>query len=457
MSGIFRLALALTALGAPAAAHVSERVFVGLMPTDVYITAGVTAVALTVVALFFTPDRWIATIFRAPGNAGQGVRTLRHATSLAGFLVLCLLLVAGAAGPSDPLRNPLPLAVWTLWWIGMPFAQAVFGDLWAWVNPWTGLHRLVFGAGPAPYSARRLGYWPALAGFVVFAFLMLADPAPDDPRRLVWIVAEYFVLQFALTGLFGVEWLRRGECFTVYFSWLSKLSPFCSVSKGFVRMPGARLTDAAALPLSGTCLVLTILATGSFDGLNETFWWLARIGVNPLAFPGRSAVMVPNSLGLFGFATGLIAVFSSATWVGLLLARRTATFEQALGRLVFAILPIALGYHFAHFLTTVMVNGQYALAAATDPFGSGADFLGLGNFYVTTGFFNTRASAEAIWLAQAGAIVIGHVVAVLLAHAIALEIFRDRRATLVSQIPVVAFMVLYTLFGLWILASPVGA
>ena len=30
-----------------------------------------------------------------------------------------------------------------------------------------------------------------------------------------------------------------------------------------------------------------------------------------------------------------------------------------------------------------------ALAAASDPFATGADYLGLGTYYVTTGFFNT--------------------------------------------------------------------
>jgi len=126
-----------------------------------------------------------------------------------------------------------------------------------------------------------------------------------------------------------------------------------------------------------------------------------------------------------------------------------------------SILPIALGYHIAHYLPSFLVDAQYALAAATDPMARGADYLGLGSFYVTTGFFNTQASVRLIWLTQAGAVVTGHILAVILAHAIALRHFGSERNAAInaslSQVPLAIFMILYTFFGLWLLASPRGA
>ena len=104
-----------------------------------------------------------------------------------------------------------------------------------------------------------------------------------------------------------------------------------------------------------------------------------------------------------------------------------------------------------------MVNIQYAAAAANDPLGTGADLLGLGHFYVTTGFFNTRDSVRIIWLTQCFAVVAGHVIAVMVAHEIASRIFRTGRQALLSQIPMSVFMILYTLLSLWLLASPRGA
>ena len=106
--------------------------------------------------------------------------------------------------------------------------------------------------------------------------------------------------------------------------------------------------------------------------------------------------------------------------------------------------------------TAILVDGQYALVALSDPLGRGHDLLGLGEFYVTTGFFNTPASVRAIWLSQAGAVVAGHVVSVMLAHGNAVRAFGSGRRAALSQAPLVLFMVAYTVFGLWLLASPRG-
>ena len=88
-------------------------------------------------------------------------------------------------------------------------------------------------------------------------------------------------------------------------------------------------------------------------------------------------------------------------------------------------LPIALAYRTAHYLPSLLVDGQYVLVALNDPFATGADYLGLSGFYVTTGFFNHRETMRAIWLSQAGFIVLGHVVAVILAHGAAVKIYGD--------------------------------
>ena len=202
---------------------------------------------------------------------------------------------------------------------------------------------------------------------------------------------------------------------------------------------------------------MLILGTGSFDGLNETFWWLGKIGINPLEFPGRSAVIVPTILGLLIANVLLVAVFALVVWLGLALARSTVSFVDAFGLLALAILPIALGYHAGHYLTALLVQVQYTVSALSDPFGTGADYLRLGQFYVTTGFFNSRDTVEIIWLCQAGAVVIGHVLSILLGHALATRLFATARQAFISQLPLALFMIVYTLFGLWLLATPRGA
>ena len=92
----------------------------------------------------------------------------------------------------------------------------------------------------------------------------------------------------------------------------------------------------------------------------------------------------------------------------------------------------------------------------SDPMGSGADLLDLGTFYVTTGFFNTPGTVKVIFLAQAGAVVVGHVIAILLAHALAVRGHDTNWRAVLGQAPLALFMIAYTFFGLWLLASPRG-
>ncbi len=84
--------------------------------------------------------------------------------------------------------------------------------------------------------------------------------------------------------------------------------------------PGRAFVDRAALPLSGTLFVLLALASVSFDGLSRTFLWLDFTGINPLEFPGRSAVVLPNTLGLIGTFIALSGVFFTSVYIGCWLA-----------------------------------------------------------------------------------------------------------------------------------------
>ena len=70
---------------------------------------------------------------------------------------------------------------------------------------------------------------------------------------------------------------------------------------------------------------------------------------------------------------------------------------------------------------------------------------------------STQDTVRAIFLTQAGAVVAGHMLAIILSHAIAVREFGSARRAVLSQAPLAVFMVLYTFFGLWLLAAPRGA
>ena len=204
--------------------------------------------------------------------------------------------------------------------------------------------------------------------------------------------------------------------------------------------------------------MLLVLGTASFDGLAETFAWLAAWRVNPLEFPGRSAVTWPNTLGLLALPLGLAVLFAltvvlGARWAG---ERDMARQRRLAGRLVHAIVPIAMAFQFAHYLTFVLMNGQHAWVMVSDPLARGWDLFGTAHHHVTGSFLADMGRVRWIWGAQIGVIVAGHVIGLLVAHLIALDEFGDARRAARSQAPLAATMVGYTVFGLWLLSTPVA-
>lgn len=443
-------------------AHASEQGFVLLLPTDAYVAAGVTSVALTVLLLTVLPPHVFAALFR-PWPLWRA-RRLAHAriaaNSLSSLLLLALVWI-GLTGPRDPLTNALPLAVWTVWWVLLVSLQGVFGDLWRWLDPWrapVALTRRLIGAGPFLRLPAKIGHAPAILSFLGLAGVLLADPAPADPARLARYVGLYWLFTFAALLVFGPRWRLRGEGIAMLMRNYATMGLF-----GRVRhRTGIGLTGWQALrrrvpPAGVAVFMLLLLGCGSFDGLNETFWWLALLGLNPLEFPGRSAVIAPNLIGLILANGALIAAYGLTIRLGLWLARADMGWGHAFALFAPTILPIALGYHIGHYLPSFLVDGQYALAALNDPLARGDRLLGMETFYVSTGFFNAQDSVRVIWLSQAGAVVIGHILAIMMAHHLALRHFGSTRQATLSQLPLALFMVLYTLLGLWLLATPRGA
>jgi hypothetical protein len=397
---------------------------------------------------------------------------LSTGASLAMLVVIVALVGAGVVGSRDPLDNPLPLFVWTVWWVGFTYLHAAVGDLWANLNPWIGLHRLLAAARPLAAWGRRppLRYppraacWPAVAGLALFAWFELIHPAPQDPAILAAVVAGYLLAHVLAVLLFGPRWLEQAETFSVFFRIVALVSPLALRSSGDrhgadrarpgleITAPGLNLLRAEPLDASRIVFALLVLSAVSFDGLSRTFSWLALVGVNPLAYPGRTALMLPNTLGLVGAFAVLSGAFLVAVAVGARLGAMGRAGRPA-GIFILAMVPIVCGYHFAHYLPVFLVDVQWALRAASDPFALGWNLLGTRGLHVVTSFLSDSARVYAVWHAQVGLIVAAHVAGVVVAHALAVR-HADRRAAVAGQLPLLLLMIGYTVLGLWLLSTP---
>ncbi|RUM97056.1 hypothetical protein EET67_14395 [Pseudaminobacter arsenicus] len=447
----------------PAFAHASERGHVLLLPTDYYIAGGAIAVAASFLVLAILPPKLLERLAAQRLALFSISKDLRVLASLCAFALFATLVAAGLFGSRDPLSNPLPLTIWTLLWVGMTLVQGVFGNLWSWINPWYGPWRLLAALFPAikhRTMPERPGYWPAVLLFLAFAWFELIDPAPDDPARLASAAGLYWLASFVLMIAFGYnDWSRRSEFLSVFFGMISRFAVTeAAAGNRRVRLslcwPGARLWHAKPLPVSGIAFLLLVLSSVSFDGLSKTFFWLGLIGINPLEFPGRSAVMAVNTLGLMLTFAALSCAYLAAVRLGERLAASGNSLADVAGLMVWSIAPIALVYHFSHYLTALLVDGQYALVALSDPFSLGWNLLGTAHFHVEAGIVAGHDSAWALWNAQAVAIIAGHALAVLIAHALAFRLHEDARRATMSQFPLTVLMIFYTVFGLWLLSTP---
>ncbi len=444
-------------------AHASDRGHVLLLPTGHYIIGGALAVAASFAVLFFIDPRRLERLAAKRLIIGARGEALRLPLSLLSFLVLAVLVAAGLFGSRDPLSNPLPLTVWTLLWVGVTLLQGLAGNVWACINPWYGPWRLSCMILRRPPDKPPLAMpawfamWPAVALLLAFAWFELIYPAPDDPARLAWVVGLYWLFGLAMAMLFGYEpWMKRGEFLSVFFGMVARFGIAGRERSGSLSLglPGARLATTAALPLSGSLFLLAALGSVSFDGLSKTFFYFSLNGLNPLEFPGRTALMGINTAGLIAFCCLLAGIFFAAVFIGEKLIDSRQSFAVAAGTLVWSIVPIALAYHFSHYLTVLLVNGQYALVALSDPFSLGWNLFGTADMPVMAAIAAGSDAAWAVWNAQAAAIVAGHVLAVLVAHMLAFRLHATPRAAMVSQFPLTLLMIGYTVFGLWLLSTP---
>lgn len=434
-----------------ALAHASERAVLMTLPTQGFIWGAGGAVALTA-ALATLGARLPAfrqrLLLDRPAVLPDGVVSWASALLFAGLVLL------GLVGPRDPAANLLPLTIWTVLWVGLTLVQALFGNLWRGLNPWTGPVRTARGllGRTSGIGLSRLGQLPATLGLFAFAWFEIVSLAPADPARLAVVAGLYWLMIFALAVLEGEDWLGKGEFLTVFFAYVAEIAPFWGVCRAgrvqvMAGLPGTQVLALPPLSPSAVAFVTLALSSVSFDGLHETFRWVAALGLNPLDYPGRSAVKAVNTLGLiatWAVMAGLILLASAPV--------RRHRGGGVTGQLCLSLLPIAAAYHIAHYLTALLTQGQYALVALSDPLGRGDDFLALGPHWVGFGFLADRDAVWAVWSVQFVIILAAHLIAVLLAEQI------QRRGgapvPVLASLPMILLMVLYTCFGLWLLSAP---
>ena len=420
---------------------------------------------------------------------------------LVGVGLLLLVGATGLFGESDSVENFAPVFVWVIWWIGMGFVVALAGNVWTLLNPW----RTLFGWAEAlykrvtgrdelsralPYPA-WLGVWPAFLQFLVFIWVELAYDNSADPFALGVMATLYSAMTLLGMFLFGKHvWLRHGEVFSVYFDVLAKFAPT------EVRVPGesvceecsdgsaCRIEDDGcvncyecvervggkvelnlrpwAIGLSRSekvtvdrlAFVVFMLSSVTFDGFKATGQWARTVlDLKPSLSTvlGNDYITGAETLGIAAFLLGFLALYLGFSYLVRLAGGRGISYGRVAYSFLYSLVPIALVYNMAHYWTFLATIGQRIVPLLSDPFGYGWDLLGTASVEPNYGIIN----ATMVWYTQVVLIIVGHVAAVFLAHLMAGRLIVDQRRALLSQVPMLGLMVIYTVSSLWILAQDI--
>jgi hypothetical protein len=392
-------------------------------------------------------------------------RALEVLCGVIGVALFGLAVWAGLAGAQSTQANITPTLVYVIFWNVIPVLSLVIGDWFSAFNPWRAIARgaswvagrVSPGSVPdvLPYP-ERLGYWPAALGIFGFAALELVvrPSIGEDPSWLAILSLVYAAVMLVGMALYGVEaWTRNADGFAVLFRLFSTLAPLhWSERRLAVRAPltgTVRVAPAAGL----VAVVAVAIGTTSFDGMRENKWWtdialdiqgvLQDIGLSP-----TFGLEVAYCLGMLA----VVVILGSLYLVGVLGMRtvdKTYPWRDLARRFAPSLIPIALAYMVAHYWSQIAARGQATVFLASDPLGKGWDLFGTADNTINYAII----TANRVWYVQVGALILGHVAGLILAHDRALAIFKDPRVATRSQYWMLAVMVAFTSLGLWLLSS----
>ncbi|WP_137684214.1 hypothetical protein [Haloarcula mannanilytica] len=411
------------------------------IPTWLFLSTGGAAVGASFLLASFVTDRAFIERIHGWGRplSGEFERVLGLVGQLIGVVGLAAVLVIGFVGPTTARTNLAILLVWVGWWAGLAMTTYLLGNAWATLNPLKTLADLL------PTLDRsypdRVGSWPAVAGLLVLVWLEVVSPLADQPRLLASAVAGYSVVTLAGALVFGPDdWFTQADPVERVFRYYGRFAPIGRGEDGLrLRLPGMDLSTPRLVDgPDEVAFVVALLWVTTYDGLVTTPAWrdlttpLVEPGVPPhLLYPVALAIGFGFFLGVYRLAVRLSSDISDTYLTPAVLAQRFAP----------PLIAIAVGYHFAHYLGYFLVLAPSLAVALASPFADPATVP-------------TLELPEWFGAIALTSVIVGHLVAIWVAHAAAYDLFPARLQAIRSQYPFIAVMVFYTMTSLWVVSQP---
>ncbi len=226
---------------------------------------------------------------------------------------------------------------------------------------------------------------------------------------------------------------------------------------------GADLAAAIRPRRDEACLALLMLAITGFHGITMTPVWKRLLG-----FFGEHlglTYMAGFSLGMALLMLLPVAVFALLVWIGVRWAASPKVrYGRAFLSFAYTVLPIALFYHLAHNLEHLLMEGQKVLPLLSNPFGFipgehwnvlGFEGVGPWNLFGTADLRPPPlVSLPTLWILQVVLVLVGHVYSLWVSDKVAHRLYPESGKAFRAQLPMLAGMVLFSIFSLWLLKQP---
>ncbi len=412
------------------------------VPTWLFLATGGGAVGASFLLASFVTDRvFIRSFHEWGGRLRSPGRIIALIGRLTGLGLLAVTVYVGYMGPPTGYRNFAVVFVWIGWWGGYVASTYLIGNTWPTLNPFRTIAELFPSANLA--YPDRLGAWPSVAGLMLLIWIEVVTPLADDPRLLASTILAYTAVSVAGSVAFGSnKWFSTVDPISRALAYFGRFAPLERTDDGIsFRLPGMALTDPKLV--SGrdeVAFIVCLLYVTTFDGFVATWLW------ESFAVGAVGLGLAPLGVYFVAYVTGF-ALFLGAFWWSMGLARQygsTYITRDALGRrFAPSLLAIAVGYHLSHnlgffiaLLPSVVVVGAMPLSPPQQP-----PILG----------------SLPGWISgvEMALVLIGHVIAVWVAHAAAYDLFPGRLEAIKSQYGVTLVMVAYTMISLWIVTTPI--
>lgn len=414
------------------------------VPRWLYVTTGGAAIGASAVLASLVTDRaYIRSLhrWRRVLPAGAGVRSIaRRLGPVVGLALTALVVYTGFYGPPISTISFAILAVFVGVRAGLTMLTYAAGDWWRVLNPWRAIAaRLPNGFLDYP---DRLDAWPAVAGLLALIWVETTTGVTTEPSTLAAAVCVYSAVTLAGAVAFSPStWFRNVDPVSTFFRMYARVAPIRWGRGGGLELelPGSRLVREEVIDgWADVAFVIAMIWELTFSGFVTTAVGAAT--VRAFVDAGVPSLAVYLTLYLGGYA----AFFGAYRYAAVASRRLVPTYlsvRTLATRFAPPLLAIAAGYHLAHYFAFFVSLAPSLFGVLASPLAPPANPLVL----VLPSWFGGLNIAF---------VLLGHLLAVWLAHATAYELFPRRMDAIRSQYSFVAVMIGYTAVSLWLISLP---